>query len=80
MVEPVRTTWSPIPSVRQLGSGWAAAGYSTANIDPATRGVGLLLAETGVPRRLRCHHVTDAGVDAIVQRALALRSRFGRRS
>jgi hypothetical protein len=58
-----------------LGSGWAAAGYSAADIDPATRGVGLLLADTGVPRRLRCHHVTDADIDAIVQRALAVRSR-----
>jgi hypothetical protein len=63
-----------------LGSGWAAAGYSAADIDPATRGVGLLLADTGVPRRLRCHHVTDADIDAIVQRAVALRSRSGGRS
>jgi hypothetical protein len=63
-----------------LGSGWAAAGYSAADIDPATRGVGLLLADTGVPRRLRCHHVTDADIDAIVQRAIALRSRSGSRS
>ncbi len=63
-----------------LGSGWAAAGYSAADIDPATRGVGLLLADTGVPRRLRCHHVTDADIDTIVQRAVALRSRSGSRS
>jgi hypothetical protein len=59
-----------------LGSGWAAAGFSAADIDPATRGVGLLLADTGVPRRLRCHHVTDADIDAIVRRAALLRSRW----
>jgi hypothetical protein len=61
-----------------LGSGWAAAGFSAADIDPATRGVGLLLAETGVPRRLRCHHVTDADIDAIVHRAISVRSAGGR--
>ena len=57
-----------------LGSGWAAAGFSAADIDPVTRGVGLLLADTGVPRRLRCHHVTDADIEAIVHRATVLRS------
>jgi S-DNA-T family DNA segregation ATPase FtsK/SpoIIIE len=58
-----------------LGSGWASAGFSAADIDPATRGVGLLLAEAGVPRRLRCHHVTDADIDTIVRRATALRTK-----
>jgi hypothetical protein len=62
-----------------LGSGWAAAGFSAADVDPASRGVGLLLADTGVPRRLRCHHVTDADIDAIVQRAIVGRSRNGHR-
>jgi hypothetical protein len=80
MVGPVITTWSPIPSSRQLGSGWAAAGHSAADIDPATQGVGPLLADTGVPRLLPCRHVTDAGIDAIVQRALTPRRRSGSRS
>jgi S-DNA-T family DNA segregation ATPase FtsK/SpoIIIE len=57
-----------------LGTGWAAAGFSSADIDPATRGVGLLLAESGVPRRLRCHHLTDADIAALVARASELRS------
>jgi hypothetical protein len=60
-----------------LGSGWAAAGASAADIDPATRGVGLLLADTGVPRRLRCDHVTDADIDTVVARAIALRATYG---
>jgi hypothetical protein len=41
--------------------------------------VGLLLSDTGVPRRLRCHHVTDADIEAIVDRAVALRSLSGDR-
>jgi hypothetical protein len=60
-----------------LGSGWAAAGFSAADIDPGARGVGLLLADTGVPRRLRCDHLTDADIEAIVARATALRSISG---
>jgi hypothetical protein len=60
-----------------LGSGWSAAGFSAADIDPATRGVGLLLAEAGVPRRLRCHHLTDTDIEAIVQRATILRTNGG---
>jgi len=62
-----------------LGSGWAAAGFNAADIEPATRGVGLLLAESGLPRRLRCHHVTDADIEAIVERAVTVRSRSGPR-
>jgi hypothetical protein len=59
-----------------LGTGWAAAGFSSADIDPATRGVGLLLAESGTPRRLRCHHVADADIAALVARATELRSAY----
>ncbi len=52
-----------------LGSGWASEGYSVSDIDPDTRGVGLLLAETGVPRRLRCHVLDDADIGQIVANA-----------
>jgi len=62
-----------------LGSGWAAEGFNAAAIEPATRGVGWLLAESGLPRRLRCHHVADADIETIVDRAVAVRSRSGDR-
>jgi hypothetical protein len=44
---------TPQASDTILGSGWASEGYSAASIDPAARGVGLLLQEGGVPVRLR---------------------------
>ena len=56
-----------------LGSGWAAAGFSAADIDPGRRGVGLLLHEGGVPVRLRSFGLTDADVSAIATRAARLR-------
>jgi hypothetical protein len=39
--------------------------------------VGLLLADTGVPRRLRCHHLTDGNIEAIVDRAVTLQESTG---
>jgi hypothetical protein len=56
-----------------LGSGWATAGYSAAAIDPATRGVGLLLHESGIPVRLRTHWADDATVADLARRAEELR-------
>jgi hypothetical protein len=63
-----------------LGSGWSTAGASAADIDPNTRGVGLLLADTGVPRRLRCHQLTDADMETVVDRATLLRPDAGGRT
>ncbi len=42
-----------------LGSGWATEGHSTADIDPALRGVGLLLHEGGQPVRVRAAYLDD---------------------
>jgi hypothetical protein len=56
-----------------LGSGWSSLGYSAADIDPARRGVGLLLHEGGTPIRLRSFHLTDADVAVISERAAQLR-------
>jgi DNA segregation ATPase FtsK/SpoIIIE-like protein len=50
---------TPQASDTILGSGWASEGYSAASIDPATRGVGLLLQEGGVPVRLRACYLAD---------------------
>lgn len=56
-----------------LGSGWASGGFSAADIDAATRGVGLLLHEGGTPIRLRAFFLTDDDVAAISRHAGRLR-------
>jgi hypothetical protein len=56
-----------------LGAGWATEGYTASEIDPATRGVGYLLAEGTVPRRMRCFVLTDDHIRALVRRAELLR-------
>lgn len=56
-----------------LGQGWSAAGYSASNIDPAMRGVGLLLHEGGVPQRIRAYYLDDAEISGVAQRAEELR-------
>jgi len=56
-----------------LGHGWASRGYDASTIDPAERGIGWLLAEGGIPRRMRCAYLTDQQVSAIAAYALQLR-------
>jgi S-DNA-T family DNA segregation ATPase FtsK/SpoIIIE len=50
-----------------LGHGWHTRGYDASQIDPAMRGVGWLLAEGGVPRRMRCTWLTDDDIADIVR-------------
>lgn len=64
---------TPQASDTILGSGWASAGYSTADIDPASRGVGYLLHEGGIPQRLRSYYLDDSALASISSRAEALR-------
>jgi S-DNA-T family DNA segregation ATPase FtsK/SpoIIIE len=52
-----------------LGHGWYARGVDASQIDPDHRGVGWLLAEGGVPRRMRCAWLTDEHIAAIVREA-----------
>ncbi|HZU73051.1 MAG TPA: FtsK/SpoIIIE domain-containing protein [Acidimicrobiales bacterium] len=59
-----------------LGSGWATEGYSAASIDPATRGVGYLLHESGVPQLLRTHWLDDDAVATLATRAEHLWDEF----
>jgi FtsK/SpoIIIE family len=56
-----------------LGRGWASQGYSAALIDPAARGVGLLLQEGGVPVRLRSCYLDDLDLAELARHAEALR-------
>lgn len=57
-----------------LGAGWATEGFSASNIDPAQRGVGYLLAEGTLPRRLRCFVLDDEHLGELARRAEVLRA------
>jgi DNA segregation ATPase FtsK/SpoIIIE, S-DNA-T family len=59
-----------------LAQGWAGQGYSTKSIDPEAFGQAWLLAEGGVPRRMRCAYLTDAHIRALVKHARYLRRHF----
>jgi antitoxin (DNA-binding transcriptional repressor) of toxin-antitoxin stability system len=52
-----------------LGSGWSSEGYSASGIDPRLRGVGYLLAEGGIPRRMRTTHLDDSAIEEVVAEA-----------
>jgi hypothetical protein len=56
-----------------LGAGWAAEGYSAADIDPACRGVGYLLHEGGVPVRVRAAYLDDTALARLAARAATAR-------
>jgi hypothetical protein len=56
-----------------LGTGWAANGFVATDIDSGQPGVCLLLQEGGRPTRLRCYHLDDDDLDAVVERARRLR-------
>ena len=65
---------TPQASDTILGAGWASQGHTAATIAPSQRGIGLLLAEDGLPVRLRCFYLGDAAVDGLAERACALRA------
>jgi hypothetical protein len=65
---------TPEASDTILGRGWASQGYSAASIDPAARGVGLLLQEGGIPVRLRSCWLDDLDLAALARRAELLRA------
>jgi S-DNA-T family DNA segregation ATPase FtsK/SpoIIIE len=58
-----------------LGAGWATAGYTAASIDPLARGVGWLLSETGVPRRIKAAYLEDHDIAYLASYAADLRRR-----
>ncbi|GAB2749880.1 hypothetical protein GCM10027174_25440 [Salinifilum aidingensis] len=57
-----------------LGRGWAQQGYSATAIAPENLGVGLLLAEGGVPRRMKYAYLTDPDIYRLVEYAHHIRS------
>ncbi|MGH8877750.1 MAG: FtsK/SpoIIIE domain-containing protein [Stackebrandtia sp.] len=58
-----------------LGHGWASEGYSAADIDPTTRGVGWLIAEGGMPQRMKAAYLSDEQAARIAEHAVRLRTR-----
>jgi DNA segregation ATPase FtsK/SpoIIIE, S-DNA-T family len=56
-----------------LGQGWASEGYTATEIDPLARGVGWLLSETGVPRRIKAAWLTDTDIYDLAAYAASLR-------
>jgi S-DNA-T family DNA segregation ATPase FtsK/SpoIIIE len=60
---------TPQASDTILGQGWATLGHHAAGITPGQRGVRLLLAEDGVPVRLRGFYLGDRDVDELARRA-----------
>ena len=56
-----------------LGHGWASEGFTAADIDPLARGVGWLLSETGIPRRIKSAYLTDDDVAYLATYAAKLR-------
>jgi hypothetical protein len=52
-----------------LGSGWATEGYSAADIDARTRGLGLLRHEGAAPVKLRAFHLDDAAIERVAIQA-----------
>ena len=58
-----------------LGQGWAGEGYTAADIDPLARGVGWLLSETGVPRRIKAAYLDDDTIKYLAAYAARLRGK-----
>ncbi|MGH3778650.1 MAG: FtsK/SpoIIIE domain-containing protein [Pseudonocardiaceae bacterium] len=58
-----------------LGHGWASEGYTAADIDPTCRGVGWLIAEGGIPRRMKATCLSDEQATRIAEHAARLRTR-----
>ena len=56
-----------------LGAGWGTEGFTASDIDPAHRGVGYLLTEGSLPRRMRCFVLSDEHLGNLAKRAEHLR-------
>ena len=56
-----------------LGAGWADLGYTATDIDPDNRGAAWLLADGGVPYRIKSAYLSDDDIYAIADYAAWLR-------
>jgi S-DNA-T family DNA segregation ATPase FtsK/SpoIIIE len=60
-----------------LGHGWANRGYCATDIDPKARGVGWLLAEGGIPQRVKAAYLDDDQIRYLAAVAAMLRRQNG---
>src|SRR5690242_16388249 len=58
-----------------LGDGWSEAGFSATDIAPVTPGVAYLIAEGGVPRKIKTAYLSDSDITRIVDHAAWTRQR-----
>jgi DNA segregation ATPase FtsK/SpoIIIE, S-DNA-T family len=56
-----------------LGDGWAHAGFSATDIPNTNQGEALLIAEGGMPQRIKVAYLTDADIIALADHAAAIR-------
>lgn len=60
-----------------LGQGWADLGYSATDIDPDNRGAAWLLADGGIPRRIKAAWLSDTDIYNIADYAAWMRRPSG---
>ncbi len=60
-----------------LGHGWAEQGYSATDIAPTNQGAAYLIAEGGIPRRIKAAYLTDAQIASIADYAAWIRRPVG---
>ena len=48
-----------------LGDGWSGAGYSATGISPVNPGEALLIAEGGIPQRIKAAYLSDTDITAL---------------
>ena len=58
---------------RRARPGLGVEGYTAADIDPLARGVGWLLSESGVPRRIKAAYLDDDTIKYLAAYAARLR-------
>jgi DNA segregation ATPase FtsK/SpoIIIE, S-DNA-T family len=52
-----------------LGDGWSGAGYSATGISPVNPGEALLIAEGGIPQRIKAAYLSDTDITALADYA-----------
>jgi S-DNA-T family DNA segregation ATPase FtsK/SpoIIIE len=60
-----------------LGHGWAARGYTSNSIATDNQGEGYLIAEGGIPERVKAAYLTDADIIRVADFATWVRRRTG---
>ena len=60
-----------------LGDGWSGKGFTATAIPPANQGLCYLIAEGGIPRRVKVAYLTDDDITGLAAYAAALRRHRG---